>query len=393
MKILVGVTGCIALYKVAELVSSLRKSGNELKIVMTQSAQRLVSKDLFSAVGNCEVYTDSDAFEIKNGFIPHTELSKWPDVLVIAPATANTIAKIAHGIADNLLTMICLAYSGDKKLLVPAMNYRMYENAATQSNLQVLRDRGWWVLEPSIGHLACGEFGKGRYPENEIVQEAIEILGSEKLLRGMKLLVTAGPTWESIDPVRIISNRSSGKMGYEIAKVAVRLGASVTLISGPTCLKTPHFVDEVVKVESAQQMFDAVIQRLEQMNAVIMAAAVADYTPVSASESKIKKDSQQLSISLKKTIDILKHIGEQKKDKILVGFAVETDFLEEYAKEKLVKKNLDMIVANKVQAMGSDQNDVIIFKKDGTVKRVGPDEKSRIALAILSELAELWNRS
>lgn len=393
MKILVGITGCIALYKVAELVSSLRKSGNELKIIMTQSAERLVSKDLFSAVGNCEVYTDSDAFEIKNGFIPHTELSKWPDVLVIAPATANTIAKIAHGIADNLLTMTCLAYSGDKKLLVPAMNYRMYENAATQSNLQVLRDRGWWVLEPSTGHLACGEFGKGRYPENEIVQEAIEILGSEKPLRGMKLLVTAGPTWESIDPVRIISNRSSGKMGYEIAKVAVRLGASVTLISGPTCLRTPHFVDEVVKVESAQQMFDAVIQRLEQINAVVMAAAVADYTPVSVSENKIKKDSQQLSISLKKTIDILKHIGEQKKDKILVGFAVETDFLEEYAKEKLTKKNLDMIVANKVQAMGSDQNNVIIFKKDGTVKRVGPDEKSRIALAILSELAELWNRS
>ncbi|MFN4189841.1 MAG: bifunctional phosphopantothenoylcysteine decarboxylase/phosphopantothenate--cysteine ligase CoaBC [Pseudothermotoga sp.] len=393
MKILVGITGCIALYKVAELVSSLRKSGNELKIVMTQSAQRLVSKDLFSAVGNCEVYTDSDAFEIKNGFIPHTELSKWPDVLVIAPATANTVAKIAHGIADNLLTMTCLAYSGDKKLLVPAMNYRMYENAATQSNLQVLRDRGWWVLEPSTGHLACGEFGKGRYPENEIVQEAIEILGSEKPLKGMKLLVTAGPTWESIDPVRIISNRSSGKMGYEIAKVAVRLGASVTLISGPTCLRTPHFVDEVVKVESAQQMFDAVIQRLEQINAVVMAAAVADYTPVSVSENKIKKDSQQLSISLKKTIDILKYIGEQKKDKILVGFAVETDSLEEYAKEKLMKKNLDMIVANEVQAMGSDQNNVIIFKKDGTVKRVGPDEKSRIALAILSELAELWNKS
>lgn len=393
MKILVGITGCIALYKVAELVSSLRKSGNELKIVMTQSAERLVSKDLFSAVGNCEVYTDSDAFEIKNGFIPHTELSKWPDVLVIAPATANTVAKIAHGIADNLLTMTCLAYSGDKKLLVPAMNYRMYENAATQSNLQVLRDRGWWVLEPSTGHLACGEYGKGRYPENEIVQEAIEILGSEKPLRGMKLLVTAGPTWESIDPVRIISNRSSGKMGYEIAKVAVRLGASVTLISGPTCLRTPHFVDEVVKVESAQQMFDAVIQRLEQINAVVMAAAVADYTPVSVSKSKIKKDSQQLSISLKKTIDILKYIGEQKKDKILVGFAVETDSLEEYAKEKLMRKNLDMIVANEVQAMGSDQNNVIIFKKDGTVKRVGPDEKSRIALAILSELAELWNRS
>lgn len=393
MKILVGITGCIALYKVAELVSSLRKSGNELKIVMTQSAERLVSKDLFSAVGNCEVYTDSDAFEIKNGFIPHTELSKWPDVLVIAPATANTIAKIAHGIADNLLTMICLAHNGDKRLLVPAMNYRMYENVATQANLQILRDRGWWILEPSVGHLACGEVGKGRYPENELVREAIEILGSEKPLKDMKLLITAGPTWESIDPVRIISNRSSGKMGYELAKMAVRLGATVTLISGPTNLSVPHFVSEFIRVESAQQMFDAVTKRFDQMDVVIMAAAVADYTPIDISKSKIKKDSDQINIPLRKTIDILKYLGERKKDKILIGFAVETDSLEEYAVEKMTKKNLDMIIANKTEAMGSDQNNVIIFKRDGIVKRVGPDEKSRIALAILSELAELWNRS
>ncbi|WP_041082709.1 bifunctional phosphopantothenoylcysteine decarboxylase/phosphopantothenate--cysteine ligase CoaBC [Thermotoga profunda] len=393
MKILIGITGCIALYKVAELVSSLRKSGNELKIVMTQSAEKLVSKDLFSAVGNCEVYSDSNAFEIKNGFIPHTELSKWPDVFVVAPATANTIAKIAHGIADNLLTMVCLAHDGNKKLLVPAMNYRMYENAATQANLQILRDRGWWILEPSVGHLACGEFGKGRYPENELVREAIEILNSEKPLKDMKLLITAGPTWESIDPVRIISNRSSGKMGYELAKMAVRLGATVTLISGPTNLSVPHFVNEFIRVESAQQMFDAVTKKFDQMDAVIMAAAVADYTPIDISKSKIKKDSDELNIPLKKTIDILKYLGERKKDKILVGFAVETDSLEEYAKEKMVKKNLDMIIANKAEAMGNDQNNVIIFKRDGIVKRVGPDEKGRIALAILSELAELWNRS
>ncbi|HOJ87951.1 MAG TPA: bifunctional phosphopantothenoylcysteine decarboxylase/phosphopantothenate--cysteine ligase CoaBC [Pseudothermotoga sp.] len=393
MKVLIGITGCIALYKVAELVSSLRKSGHELKIVMTQSAQKLVSKDLFSAVGNCEVYTDSDAFDIRNGFIPHTELSKWPDVLVIAPATANTIAKLSYGLADNLLTMVCLAYSGDKKLLVPAMNYRMYENDATQENLRVLRNRGWWVLEPSVGHLACGEFGKGRYPENEVVQEAIEILASEKPLKNLKILVTAGPTWEPIDPVRIISNRSSGKMGYELAKTAVRLGAYVTLISGPTSLKTPYFVNEVVRVESAQEMFDAVIRKFDEVDVVIMAAAVADYTPAKISESKIKKDTEDLNIPLRKTIDILKYLGERKNNKILVGFAVETDSLEEYAKQKLMKKNLDMIVANKAEVMGSDQNSVIILKSDGTVKRVGPDEKSRIALVILSELVELRNRS
>lgn len=393
MKVLIGITGCIALYKVAELVSSLRKSGHELKIVMTQSAQKLVSKDLFSAVGNCEVYTDSDAFDIRNGFIPHTELSKWPDVLVIAPATANTIAKLSYGLADNLLTMVCLAYSGDKKLLVPAMNYRMYENDATQENLRVLRNRGWWVLEPSVGHLACGEFGKGRYPENEVVQEAIEILASEKPLKNLKILVTAGPTWEPIDPVRIISNRSSGKMGYELAKTAVRLGAYVTLISGPTSLRTPYFVNEVVRVESAQEMFDAVIRKFDEVDVVIMAAAVADYTPAKISESKIKKDTEDLNIPLRKTIDILKYLGERKNNKILVGFAVETDSLEEYAKQKLMKKNLDMIVANKAEVMGSDQNSVIILKSDGTVKRVGPDEKSRIALVILSELVELRNRS
>ncbi|MGB9820221.1 MAG: bifunctional phosphopantothenoylcysteine decarboxylase/phosphopantothenate--cysteine ligase CoaBC [Pseudothermotoga sp.] len=393
MKVLIGITGCIALYKVAELVSSLRKSGHELKIVMTQSAQKLVSKDLFSAVGNCEVYTDSDAFDIRNGFIPHTELSKWPDVLVIAPATANTIAKLSYGLADNLLTMVCLAYSGDKKLLVPAMNYRMYENDATQENLRVLRNRGWWVLEPSVGHLACGEFGKGRYPENEVVQEAIEILASEKPLKNLKILVTAGPTWEPIDPVRIISNRSSGKMGYELAKTAVRLGAYVTLISGPTSLKTPYFVNEVVRVESAQEMFDAVIRKFDEVDVVIMAAAVADYTPAKISESKIKKDTEDLNIPLRKTIDILKYLGERKNNKILVGFAVETDSLEEYAKQKLMKKNLDMIVANKAEVMGSDQNSVIILKSDGTVKRVGPDEKSRIAVVILSELVELRNRS
>ncbi len=276
MKILLGVTGCIAIYKVAGLASSLRKSGNELVVVMTRSAEKLVSKDLFSAVGGCPVYTDDSAFDIKNGWIPHTELSRWPDVLVVAPATANTIAKLANGIADNLLTMICLAYSGKSKLIVPAMNVRMYENPVTQRNLQVLRELGWWVLEPSEGHLACGEFGKGRYPENEIVEEAIRILVTEKKLKGMKLLVTAGPTWEPIDPVRVISNRSSGKMGYELARVAVRMGATVTLISGPSCLNPPYFVNEFIKIESSEEMYREVMSRFDSVDAVIMAAAVAD---------------------------------------------------------------------------------------------------------------------
>lgn len=390
MKILIGVTGCIALYKVVGLASGLRKDGHELRIVMTQSAQKLVSKDLFSAVGSCPVYTDDDAFNIKDGWIPHTELSRWPDVLVVAPATANTIAKIAHGIADNLLTMVCLAFSGEKKLLVPAMNVRMFENPITQENIEKLRRMGWWVLEPAEGHLACGEFGRGRYPENEIVQEAIYILGSEKPLKGLRLLVTAGPTWESIDPVRLISNRSSGKMGYQLARMAVRLGAEVTLVSGPTSLTPPFFIKEFVRVESAQEMFEQLMKRFDSVDAVIMTAAVADYTPAKKFTSKIKKTGEKLTIDLVKTKDILEELGKRKNKQILVGFAVETDELEAYAEEKLKKKNLDMIVANTVQAMGSDQNDVLIIKRDGSKKRVGPDAKDRIAIAILNELADLW---
>ncbi len=393
MKILLGVTGCIALYKVVGLVSSLRKAGHDLAIVMTQSAEKLVSKDLFSAVGNCPVYTERDTFDIRKGWIPHTELSKWPDVLVVAPATANTIAKIANGIADNLLTMICLAYNGAAKLIVPAMNYRMYENPITQKNIAALKELGWWVLEPSVGHLACGEYGKGRYPENEMVEEAIEILGAEKKLAGMRLLITAGPTWEAIDPIRIVSNRSSGKMGYKLAKVAVRMGANVTLISGPSCLPAPYFVSEFVKVESCEEMYREVMSRFQSVDAVIMAAAVADYKPSTVSNQKIKKDSDMLVLNMEKTKDILSDLGKIKGDKILVGFAVETSNLEEYAKSKLFSKNLDMIVANQASAMSSDENSVVIFKSDGTSKQVGPDEKERIAFAILDELSLIWNRS
>ncbi|AJC73064.1 DNA/pantothenate metabolism flavoprotein [Pseudothermotoga hypogea DSM 11164 = NBRC 106472] len=393
MKVLVGVTGCIALYKVLGLVSSLRKDGHELRIIMTESAQKLVSKDLFSAVGNCPVYTDEDAFNIKDGWIPHTELSRWPDVFVVAPATANTIAKIAHGVADNLLTMVSLAFAKDKRLLVPAMNVRMFENPITQENIEKLRRMGWWVLDPAEGHLACGEMGRGRYPENEVVQEAIYILGSDKPLRDLRLLVTAGPTWESIDPVRVITNRSSGKMGFEIARMAARLGAEVTLIAGPTCLRPPFFIKEYVSIESAQQMFEETMKRFESVDGVIMAAAVADYTPALKSSSKLKKSEERLSIELIKTKDILEELGRKKSKQILVGFAVETEELETYAEQKLRKKNLDMIVANEVQAMGSDQNTVTIIKRDGSKKRVGPDAKDRIALAILDELAHLWRGS
>ncbi|RKX38331.1 MAG: bifunctional phosphopantothenoylcysteine decarboxylase/phosphopantothenate--cysteine ligase CoaBC, partial [Thermotogae bacterium] len=233
MNVLVGVTGCIAIYKAVGLVSLLRKQGYDLRVVMTESAEKMVSKDVFSAVGGCPVYADQDAFSISDGWIPHTELSKWADILVIAPATANTASKLAHGIADNLLSLTCLAYEKPTRIIVPAMNVRMYENPVTKRNLDILKQDGWIVLEPEIGHLACGETGSGRYPDNEFILEAVRIATCKKLFSGQKLLITAGPTSEPLDPVRVLTNRSSGKTGYTLATVAKRLGAKVCLISGP----------------------------------------------------------------------------------------------------------------------------------------------------------------
>jgi len=393
MNVLVGVTGCIAIYKAVGLISLLRKQGYDLRVVMTESAEKMVSKDVFSAVGGCPVYTDQDAFSISDGWIPHTELSKWADILVIAPATANTASKLAHGIADNLLSLTCLAYEKPARIIVPAMNVRMYENPVTKRNLDILKQDGWIVLEPEIGHLACGETGSGRYPDNEFILEAIRIATCKKIFSGQKLLITAGPTSEPLDPVRVLTNRSSGKTGYTLATVAKRLGAKVCLISGPVCQKRPYFVDEFIEVETAEQMYKAVIEKFDESDAVIMAAAVADYRPKSYANSKIKKDFETLSVSLKKTIDILQELSLRKNGKILVGFALETDNLEHYAREKMAKKNLDLVVANDCSVIGEDKAEVILIRKDGSIKRVGPDAKDSVALVILSELANFWSGS
>ncbi|HOQ39245.1 MAG TPA: bifunctional phosphopantothenoylcysteine decarboxylase/phosphopantothenate--cysteine ligase CoaBC [Fervidobacterium sp.] len=388
MNILLGISSGIAIYKVVDLVSKMRKMGWNVQIVMTENAVKLVNPIVFSAVGDCKVYTDT--YEIEAGWIIHTELSKWADLLLVAPATANTIAKLANGIADNLLTTTALAFAKDKKVVVPTMNTRMYENQLTIENLEKMRQHGWYVLEPESGHLACGEVGKGRYPENEKVIEFLKIITSEKLLLNKKVLITAGPTQEEIDPVRYISNHSSGKMGYAIAQVAKRMGAEVCLVTGPTCLEIPYFVDEVIPVKSARQMYEAVLEKSMGYDILIMCAAVADYAPKEVSKEKIKKVSEKLTIELEKTPDILYSIGMSKKEhQFIVGFAAETENIIENAFEKMMRKNADLIVANDAQiAMESDTNHVYLVFRNKSVLEELDGTKEEVAERMLGRICE-----
>ncbi|WP_448378901.1 bifunctional phosphopantothenoylcysteine decarboxylase/phosphopantothenate--cysteine ligase CoaBC [Fervidobacterium sp.] len=388
MNILLGVSSGIAIYKAVDLASKIRKEGWNLKVIMTENATKLISPIVFSSVGNCEVFTDT--YEIERGWIIHTEVSKWADVLLIAPATANTIAKLAHGFADNLLTTTALAFNKPSKIIVPTMNSRMYENDITIENIEKLKQHGWKIVEPEAGHLACGEVGKGRYPENEKIIEFIRILTEEKPLLGKKVLVTAGPTREAIDPVRYISNHSSGKMGYAIAKIAKRLGAQVCLISGPTCLQIPYYIDSHVSVESAKEMFEAVLEKYKEYDILIMCAAVADYSPAQNAQEKIKKTQDKLILELSKTPDILEFLGKNKlPGQVVVGFAAETQNIVENAYEKLMKKNADVIVANDARkAMGSDENQVyLVFRDKPTIMIEG--KKEEVAKELLKRVCEL----
>lgn len=388
MNILLGVSSGIAIYKAVDLTSKIRKEGWNLKIIMTENATKLISPVVFSSVGNCEVYTDT--YEIERGWIIHTEVSKWADIFIIAPATANTIAKLSNGFADNLLTTTALAFNKENKVIVPTMNTRMYENELTQENIKKLRGLGWKIIEPDSGHLACGDVGRGRYPENEKIIEFLRIISEEKPLLGKRVLVTAGPTREAIDPVRYISNHSSGKMGYAIAKVAKRLGAEVCLITGPTCLQYPYYVDSVISVESAKQMFNAVLENYSKYDILIMCAAVADYAPVETAKEKIKKTHERLVLELSKNPDILDYVGHNKREgQIVVGFAAETQNIIENAYEKLLRKNADVIVANDAKiAMGSDSNQVyLVFKEKATVVIEG--SKEEVAKELLKRICKV----
>ena len=390
--ILLCVTGGIAVYKAAALTSKLVQAGAIVKVILSESAVKFVTPLTFQALSKNEVYTDTFD-EMDPGVIAHINLADWADLVLVAPATANTIAKLAGGIADNMVTTTLLATTSPV-WIAPAMNVHMYNHPAVQKNIAVLAEYGCRFIEPGEGYLACGYIGKGRLEEPEtIVELAEEYFQRDKLpLAGKKFLVTAGPTREKIDPVRFISNHSSGKMGYAVAQAAQNAGADVVLVSGPVSLSAPAGV-KVVNVESAQEMYDAVFAYFDQADVVIKTAAVADYRPKVVYDHKIKKQAGEASIALERTKDILKELGARKKHQVLVGFAAETNNLEEYASKKLRTKNADMIVANNVQTsgagFGTDTNLVSLFKKDGTVTRLPMMTKQAVAEKIIEETARI----
>jgi phosphopantothenoylcysteine decarboxylase/phosphopantothenate--cysteine ligase len=383
--VVLGVTGSIAAYKIANLASMLVKLNADVYVLMTENATNFINPITFETLTGhkCLVDTFDRNF---NYNIEHVALGERADVVLIAPASADVIAKMANGIADDMLTTTVLA-SWCKKIVAPAMNTNMYENPATQRNIETLKELGMEVIEPDRGHLACSSEGKGRMPSEEILLEYIlKEIQFENDLKGRKVLVTAGGTRERIDPVRFITNHSTGKMGYSLAAVAMRRGAEVTLISGVTNLEPP-ICTRVIQVESAQEMFDAVVSEYADHDIILKAAAVADYTPASVSDEKIKKSSEDTELCLKKTTDILAWLGEHRKEnQFLCGFSMETENVLENSRKKLEKKNVDMIVANNLKVegagFGEDTNVVTILLEEGVVE-LPMMSKEEIAAGIL----------
>ena len=350
--VLLGVTGSIAAYKIASLASALKKLHADVHVLMTQNATNFINPITFeSLTGNkCLVDTFDRNFQFQ---VEHVSIAKKADVVMIAPASANVIGKLAHGIADDMLTTTVMACKC-KKYISPAMNTNMFENPIVQDNLKTLEHYGYEVIQPASGYLACGDTGAGKMPEPETLLAYIEKeIAREKDLQGKKILVTAGPTQEAIDPVRYITNHSSGKMGYAIAKAAMLRGAEVTLVSGRTAIETPLFVN-VVPIVTAKDMFEAVTGISNEQDIIIKAAAVADYRPAVVSSEKVKKKEGQMSIELERTDDILKYLGENKREgQFLCGFSMETQNMISNSRAKLEKKNLDMVAANNVKEAGA----------------------------------------
>ena len=389
-KILLCVTGGIAVYKAAALTSKLTQSGADVRVILSDAATEFVTPLTFQALSRNDVYTST--FDEKDSKkIAHIDLADWADLILVAPATANVIGKMANGIADNMITSTLLAATSPV-WIAPAMNVHMYEHPAVKRNLETLKKFGYSFIEPGEGYLACGYVGKGRLEEPETIVEKMSDYfdqSSKKLdLVGKTILITAGPTREKIDPVRYISNHSTGKMGYAIALEAQKAGAKVILISGPVALTPPHGV-ELIKVETAQEMYEAVMSRFTEVDIVIKSAAVADYRPKTYVDHKIKKQPGEQVIELERTKDILLDLGEQKGKQILIGFAAETDHIEEYALKKLRTKNADMIVANNLHqegaGFGTDTNIVTFYKKDGSSKSLPQLSKNEVAGKILEE--------
>ena len=392
--VLLCVSGSIAAYKIAYLASALKKLKADVHVLMTRNATNFINPITFETLtGNkCLVDTFDRNFEFS---VEHVSLAKAADVVLVAPASANVIAKLAHGLADDMLTTTVLACTC-RKIISPAMNTRMFENPITQDNLKICEHYGMEVISPASGYLACGDTGAGKMPEPEVLlQYILKEVQYEKDLKGKKILVTAGPTREAIDPVRYITNHSTGKMGYAIAKTAALRGAEVTLVSGPAEVEPPMFVN-FVPVVTAKDMFEAVTSRSDEMDAVIKAAAVADYRPKFVNTEKTKKKDGDMAIELERTDDILKWLGEHKKDsQFLCGFSMETEHMLENSRAKLKKKNLDMIVANNLKERGAG------FETDtNIVTMITPDQifelelmsKEEVAFHLLDKILEIKNK-
>lgn len=393
--VVIGVCGGIAVYKACDLVSKLKKTGVNVHVIMTKSATEFVAPLTFQTLS--QNYVVEDMFESpKTWDVEHISLAKKADVFVLAPATANVIGKVANGIADDMLTTTIMATKA-KVLVAPAMNTNMYENPVVQRNIQTLKDLDYKFVEPESGRLACGDIGSGKLASvDTIFNSIIELLEIKKDLEGTSMIITAGPTVESIDPVRYITNRSTGKMGYSIAKKAIERGADVTLVSGPTNIVPPQNLKKFIQIESAEDMYNAVLENLDENQVIIKSAAVADYRPKEYSDNKIKKSDDDLSIRLDRTKDIALELGKIKNNKILVGFAAETNDLLENAKNKIQKKNLDFIVANDLTqdgaGFGVDTNIVKIIDREGVIQEHPKMKKEEVADVILDKIKTLLNK-
>ena len=385
--VLLGVTGGIAAYKMAGVASALKKRGADVEVIMTRNAAQFITPLTFETLTGhkCMVDTFDRDFKFE---VTHIALAKKADVILIAPATANVIAKMAHGIADDMLTTTVLA-AGCPKLVSPAMNTGMLENPITQDNIHILERYGFTVIPSESGLLACHDVGKGRLPADEVLLDYVERALAPKDLAGLRVMVTAGPTQEAIDPVRCLTNHSTGKMGYAVARAAALRGAAVTLIHGPTALAPLRFVEDV-PVTSAADMFEAVTSRFEAADVLVMAAAVADYRPAAVAADKVKKSDGEMNIPLVRTADILGTIGPAKTHQFLCGFSMETQEMVAHSAEKLRRKNLDMIVANNLKdpgaGFGVDTNLVTFLTPDGGIRQLPLMPKTAVADAILDEI-------
>ena len=385
--VVLGVTGSIAAYKIANLASSLVKKGANVHVIMTKNATNFINPITFETLtGNkCLVDTFDRNFEFS---VEHVSLAKQADIFMVAPASANVIGKIANGIADDMLTTTIMACKCHK-VISPAMNTNMFENPIVQDNLDKLRNYGYEVIDPASGYLACGDTGAGKMPEPTVLESYImKNIAMEKDMAGKKVLITAGPTMEAIDPVRFISNHSTGKMGYALAKIAMERGAEVTLVAGKTYIEKPDFV-KIIDVKSAKEMFDAVDKEFDSQDIVIMSAAVADYRPKTVADEKIKKNDGETAIELERTDDILGTMSRRKKNQFLCGFSMETEHMLENSKNKLKKKNLDMICANNLKVegagFGTDTNVVTLITENES-RQLPIMSKEQVANEILTEI-------